>query len=62
MADLALTTAMQVLDAAFLGSAGAAAWWLDGKSWPEAQLFLKIMAAHREYRNAAYVRSTDRGL
>ena len=46
---------MQVLDAAFLGSAGAAAWWLDGKWWPETQFFLKIMAAHREYINVACV-------
>ena len=42
-----------MLNGAFLGSAGAEAQWLDGKWWPEYEVYLKVMASHREYRNVA---------
>jgi hypothetical protein len=51
----ALTTAKQVLNGAFLGSAGATARWLNGKLWPEAEAYLKIIASHKEYRNVANI-------
>ena len=49
----ALTTAKQVLNGAFLGSAGATARWLSGKWWPECAEYLKVMASHSEYQNVA---------
>ena len=44
-----------MLNAAFLGSAGASARWFDGQWWPEYKVFLKVMTSHREYRNVAHV-------
>ena len=51
----ALTTAKQVLNGAFLGSAGVTARWLSGKWWPEYAEYLKVMASHREYQNVANI-------
>ena len=50
-------TAKQVLNGAFLGSAGATARWLDGTWWPEYAAYLKVimMASHREYQNVASI-------
>ena len=44
-----------VLNAAFLGSAGATAQWLDGKLWPGYAAYLKAMATHREHHNVANI-------
>ena len=50
---------MQVLNAAFLGSAGATAQWLNGKWWLDAHLYIQVVIAHREYRNTGDVVEQD---